>query len=138
MALVKSKNWKNKTGLDQRTWPDVELSGDECQQRTAYKRWGGRAEEAGEVLTPHSPTFLCEVGGISLPYLKYFQWQPIAFMEKSEILTVASRPYVIGLCRLQSTFPLDHSAPTVMELFHFFKSTELFLLSASSAAATST
>lgn len=136
MALVKSKNWKNKTGLDQRTWPGVKLSGDDGQQRKAYKRWAGRAEEVGEVLTPHSPTFLCEVGGISLPDLKYLSGNPLRSWK-----TLKSLPWLQGLCDPASAVCSPHFPGALcshrVERFHFFKCTELFLLSASSAAATS-
>lgn len=124
MALVKSKNWKNKTGLDQRTWPGVKLSGDDCQQRKVYKRWGGRAEEVGEVLTSHSPPFLCEVGCISLPYLKYFSGNPLHSWKNLKSLPWLQGPRDPASAHLQSTFPPDHSAPTVMDLFHVFNSTE--------------
>ena len=48
-------------------WPGAKLPGDDCQQRKAYRRWGGGAEEVREVPTSHSSVFLGEVGCISLP-----------------------------------------------------------------------
>lgn len=43
-------------------WPGGKLPGDDWQQSKASMRWGGEAEEVGEVPASLSSTFLSEIG----------------------------------------------------------------------------
>lgn len=72
------------------------------------------------------------------PLFKTLMWKPIAFMEKSEILTIFKTLHDLASAHLQSAFPLDHSAYTVMDLFQFVQCIEFSLLTASLDATPST
>lgn len=86
MALVPSKHWEDKS-VDQ-----VEASGDDYQQRNASIGGGmGRGWEAGEAPTSHASISMW-TGMPLLPLFKTLPWQTTAFMTKSEIFTMVSRP----------------------------------------------